>query len=64
MTIVNTSEKKRDSQIPSTCHNKGKVNTNMIWKTSVLQNDITALIKPLLREVKKADPNIANPAKK
>ena len=50
--------------MPSICHNNGRVNTKMIWKTRVLQKDIIALISPLLSEVKKAEPNMANPAKK
>lgn len=62
--MVKASENNNESQIPSTSSNKGNVKTNKIWKISVLQNEIIALMRPLLSEVKNEEPKIANPAKK
>ena len=57
-----------ESQIPYTSlpvgKTSGSVNTAITWKTSVLKNEIIADIGPLLRAVKKDEPNIANPANK
>ena len=62
--IVKASENNNDNHIPSTPKIRGRVNTKMIWNISVRQKEITALISPLLSEVKNEEPNIANPAKK
>ena len=47
--------------MPSIPNISGSTSTAVIWKTSVLKNDIAADIAPLFRAVKNEDANILNP---
>ena len=53
-----------DIQIPSSSNTSGNSITAAIWKTSVLKNDMSAEIRPLLSAVKNDEPKMANPAKR
>ena len=62
ITIDKNSATTIEAQMPSTSKNNGRINTAANWKIRVLQNDINAEINPLLSPVKKAEPNMENPA--
>ena len=50
-----------DTQMPSTCHHKGKVNTASVGNTNVLTVDNSKEIAPLDNAVKKDDTKMFTP---
>ena len=52
------------SQIPLIPKKIGRMRIAAAWKISVRKNDIKEDKKPLLKEVKKAEPKILNPQRR
>ena len=57
------SAKIADSHMPLICKNIGKMNTQSIWKTSVLKIETNADINPLFNAVKNDEVNMFIPEK-
>lgn len=50
--------------MPSVLRIRGKIITQINWKTKVLKIDISAEMTPLFKAVKKEEPYIENPEKR
>lgn len=64
MMVAMASAKMMEYQIPSTPKINGSKKTAESWNTKVRQKEIKAEISPLLKAVKKQEPNIDTPAKR